>query len=89
MLELNQFVAESIEYSEDVKEKMETCCSANLQCDAQKRAELNGVSIEEDIRHCDCENKYRECLVFLCSGGLWRALLLKDGKILFGGSSDY
>lgn len=43
-------------------QKMESCCNSILQCDAQKRAELNSTLIEEDIHHCDCENKYRECL---------------------------
>lgn len=43
-------------------EKMETCCSSILECDAQKRAELTGISIEDDMRHCECENKFRDCL---------------------------
>lgn len=49
-------------YAWDTIQEIEACCNSILQCDVQKRAELNSSLVEGDIRHCVCENKFRECL---------------------------
>lgn len=51
-----------INYDSVTIEKMETCCNLNLQCDVQKRLELNKTLIDANIRHCECENKFRDCI---------------------------
>lgn len=51
-----------ISFDSDTAKKLETCCSSNIQCDQKKRAELGSISIEEDVRHCECERKFRECI---------------------------
>lgn len=51
------------EYEEDIVQKVENCCDLILQCDMEKRAELNYCAVEEGTRHCECENKFRECLI--------------------------
>lgn len=58
-------------YFEDTVQKMEYCCNSILQCDVQKRAELNSHIIEEDIRHCECENKFSECLSIKDEPPIW------------------
>lgn len=50
-------------YAWDTQQQMEACCNLILQCDVQKRAELNSSLVEGDIRHCECENKFHECLI--------------------------
>lgn len=55
-------LASVIIYFWDTVLNMEACCKSILQCDAQKRAELKSSLIEKDIRHCECENKFRKCL---------------------------
>lgn len=55
-------VSHTIEYDSNEIKIMEDCCRSNFQCDVQKRMELNNTSIDENLRHCECENKFRECL---------------------------
>lgn len=38
------------------------CCMSNFQCGEQKRREFNSVLIDQKLRHCECENKFRECV---------------------------
>lgn len=51
-----------INFHPDTIENMEMCCKLNIQCDMQKRFVLFDTSIDSNIRHCECENKFRECL---------------------------
>lgn len=54
-------IPSGIYFDRESTQKMESCCKSILQCDTQKRAELNSTLIEGDI-HCECKNKYRKCL---------------------------
>lgn len=48
-----------------VLQVLETCCSYNTQCDKQKRSEINRKidgKLDGNLRHCECEQKFRECL---------------------------
>lgn len=51
-----------ISFDSDTAKQLETCCSSNIQCDNEKRSALHGITIENNLRHCDCERKFRECL---------------------------
>lgn len=51
-----------ISFDVDTAKKLETCCSSNIQCDEQKRSELHSISVENDVRHCECERKFRDCI---------------------------
>lgn len=43
-------------------EALERCCTSNIQCDEDKRSEMNGILMEKNIRHCDCEHEFYKCL---------------------------
>lgn len=51
-----------IEFDSNTAKRLETCCSSNIQCDAQTRSQLKGVTIEADVRHCECEREFRDCI---------------------------
>lgn len=50
-----------IDLNSTEEEILEACCHANIQCDERKRSELNHKIISS-LRHCECEQKLRECL---------------------------
>lgn len=50
-------------FDSEQKQLMEDCCRSNYMCDVQKRAEsIDTKSIDENVRHCDCENQFLECI---------------------------
>lgn len=47
-------------------QSLEKCCDSNIECDSQKRFELNDtIIIDRNERHCECENKFRECITLI------------------------
>lgn len=43
-------------------QQLDSCCLLNLKCDRQKKSELNGTEGWQNIRHCDCEREFSECI---------------------------
>lgn len=50
------------DFNSELVEALETCCSSNIECDVRKRSEINGTSIEKNLRHCECEHEFYKCL---------------------------
>lgn len=43
-------------------QQMDSCCRSNFKCDLQKKLSLNGTRGWQNIRHCECEHEFIECM---------------------------
>lgn len=45
-------------------QQLDSCCRSNYKCDVQKKLSLNGTrsSSRQNIRHCECEYQFIECM---------------------------